>query len=340
MAVKTLIIIGRFFFLAMVILQSVLLASFVSEYEDEPDWYAVIILFVPAVMCWWWISHDTKLSLIFIFWTVYIWLGLVPTIGIVFGRIDDKITSKGFWNPITLKVVLSITPLLLILTFHTKVATSKFTDFRRVIKCSVKGVINSCDGIELICVTLNESVCNYGIPKPYKNTLVAFACLNYLWLPFAMAIEYYGSCETRDEVLKRLPYYGIQGILETIFLGLRLGLGARYGVTNSIFISKNIIMAIFYTRKTLNCFDSEDGDSSENEESSGESEAASNTSSAPAQNGYLPVLTTVRPSRSARVAPSAPPAFNPEMTTSPIVARVPLPPIGSSGWQELGWPTH
>lgn len=323
MAVKTSIILGRFLVLALITLQCFLLASYPAEYDDKSGWYAIIILFIPAVMLWWWISHRPESINVFIFLGLYMWLGLVPSIGIVFGRVGDKITSyKGSWNPSTLKVTLCITPLLLLFIFRTKIATNEFTHFEQVMQYSLKAAINLCDGIELVCVILDENEYSHGIPKPYKNTLIAFACLSYLWLPFAMFLEYRATVGDDDEDVGRfaLVYcYVTQAVLETIFLGLRMGLSLRYGVTTSIFIMKNVLMITVLARQTFNvCFGSED-DSSEDEQGRQEEEGSlpvpTPTPPLPEDNTPAPgSVTIVRPFRNHSVAPSAPPPpYNPEM---------------------------
>ena len=328
MAVKTWIILGGFLVLVLIVLQCFFLAAYPAEYEDKSGWYAITILFIPAVMMWWYIVHRSGSFNVIIFWILYMWLGLVPSIGIVFGRLGDKITSKGFWNTSTLKVTLCITPLLLLLMFHTKIATNEFTSHsEKVLKYFVKAAINLCDGIELICVILDENECGHGIPKHYKNTLIAFTCISYLWLPCAMFLEYeptFGD-EAEDVGLSVLVSCNVtQAVLESIYLGLRMGLSLRYGVTTSIFIMKNVSMIIILARQTFNvCFGCEDENSSAHEPGNREEEsslpAPTPTRPLPENNIRAPTsVTLVRPFRNSSVAPAPsapprPPPFNPEM---------------------------
>ena len=318
--VKITIILSRFLFFALMMLQCFFLASYPAEYEDTPGWYAVTILFIPAAGFWWLInSSRNKISHVFIFWAVYTWLGLVPMIGIVFGLYgDEKFQSEGFWNPSTLKMTLCITPPLLLLIFHTTIASTEF-NFRQVTECSVKATINLYDGIDLLGVLLDENVSTFGISKPFKNPLIAFACISYLLLPVVMAIDYYSFGESRENILWLL-YYAIQVVFEMIFLGLRLGLNLRYGLTASIFISKNIIMVIVYTRQMFNvcrCCGSEE-ETSANEQSEDRAETTPPTTPRVHARIYaapFPRVFDVLPMRSPSVAPapSAPPPFNPEM---------------------------
>lgn len=246
-------IFGRFSFFALMIAQCFLLASYPATYQDKPAWYAVSILFIPAVGFWFWISaHQTSyLYHVFFFWTVYIWLGLVPIIGIVFISTHDKIENKGFWNPSTLKMTLCITPLLLLMMFHTKTSPDDFP--HRVSWYSVKSTINLYDGIDLIGVILDGNESNSGIPWDFKNTLVAFACLSFLCWPLVLGVDFYTLDDDRNNP-RWIIYYAFQLGFELIFLGLRLGLCLSYDKTASIFINKNMVMIIVHTREILNLF--------------------------------------------------------------------------------------
>ena len=317
--VETSIILGRFSFLSLMILQCVFLASYPSKYEEKSGWYAVIILFIPAVLLWWWISYRTDVYYVFIFWTVYIWLGLVPLIGIVFDRISDKIQSKGFWNPSTLKITLCITPFLLLLIFHTSIASTEF-NFRQVTECSLKATINLCDGIELLGVILDENECSHGIPKPYKNAVIAFGCIGYLWFSIVMAVDFYCSGTSDEDHGNELwlVYYVIQWVFETIFLGLRLGLSTRYGITVSIFIGKNMLMIVVHIRQTCSFFCGSENATSTNQQRHDENEATipiPREQEITAPQPRQARLVNVHPVRSLSVdpAPSAPPPFNPEV---------------------------
>lgn len=313
------IILGRFLFFALLILQSFFLASYPAKYEHNGSWYAVSILFIPAAVLWWWMNgndggetdSDRERGLL-LFSVAYVWLGLVPMIGIVFGLTGDKIESEGFWNPSTLKLTLCITPLLLLLVFHTKIVLRDL-DFRQVTECSVKITINLYDGIELLGVIVLETECSHGIPKHFKNGLIALSCISYLWLPFVMAVDWNAFGDNRNDELW-VVYYAIQAVFEMIFLGIRWGLSLRYGITTSIFISKNIVMLIVYVREIINhIFPSNSVASSANQQRNEDSEASTPAPPVRDTDAPLPTVTTVLPIRSPSVAPAptAPPPFNP-----------------------------
>jgi len=65
-------------------------------------------------------------------------------------------------------MTLSVTPLLLLLTSHTKIVTlNELTNFQRVTKCSLKTVVNTLDGTELVCVLSDESLCDHETSQAY-----------------------------------------------------------------------------------------------------------------------------------------------------------------------------
>ncbi|XP_020625841.1 uncharacterized protein LOC110063226 [Orbicella faveolata] len=277
--VKTSIIVGRFVFFALMVTQCFFLASYPAYYEDEDAWYAVSLLFFPAVTMWWClISIDATLYQVYIFWMLYIWLGIVPMIGIVFGKTGNKVENQGFWNANTLKMTLCITPLLHFLIRHTGIATTdSHVHVTELSEWSAKAIMNLFDGIELIAVVLDENECSYGISRHFMNTLIAFTCISFLWWPFDMLI--YESYD--DSVVRVLDF--VQVSFDTIFLGLRLGLCLGYGKNTSIFINKNIIIVFVYSRRTFNFFfesqDSNNGSTANQQQ--GESRSSSASSTAP-----------------------------------------------------------
>ena len=214
---------------------------------------------VPAAVMWWWINNNTA-DIIHVgaFWMLYIWLGVVPLIGMVFGRTGEKVEKKGFWNGSTLKMTLCITPLLLFLICHTRIATRDIHG-GQISEWSTKALMNLFDGIELVGVILDENECNLGIPKNFKNTLIAFTCISFLWWPIGMAADQgFGAPAL---VLAYDSIQQIQLLFDTIFLALRLGLCLGYGRNVSIFMSKNIIFIAVHSRRIFNfCCGSDDSD--------------------------------------------------------------------------------
>ena len=230
-------------------MQGLSLAAFIAEYEDQTAWYSVSLLFVPASLFWWYISmnNEGKPNNLFRAWLLYVWLGLVPLVGIVFGLTADKVESKGFLNLSTLKITtLCITPLLLLLLFHAGMDPKK--DRKAIINLSFKVAIDLLDGIELLAVELEQNLNGFslGVPKSFKNALISFAligilCQSLLGIPNK---EEWFDGGGGDRIL--MANSVSQVLLNTVFLGLRLGLIFGYGRVASLFITKNI--AMIFTR--------------------------------------------------------------------------------------------
>ena len=307
---KASIIVGRFAFLALIVLQCILLASYPAYYEDEGAWYAVTLLFAPAAIMWFWIiSVDAEFEHVFIFWIVYIGLGVVPLIGIVFGRIGDKIESKGFWNASTLKMTLCITPLLHFLIFRTEIATrDRDVHDTQSGELYVKDMLNLFDGIELAAVILDENECSHGIPGDFKNTLLSFTCIGFLWRSVAIMIDNDVSCGDDSSTVVYKICFPIQVLFDTIFLGLRLGLCLGYGKNVSIFINKNIAIITVFSWRIVNfcCGKENSNNSSTENRQQGESTEPSSATSVVPENAAR-----VRHVSSSAVAPAptAPPAY-------------------------------
>ena len=310
--VTTSIAFSRFAFFALMTMQCFFLASFPAHYEDEGGWYAASLFFVPAAVMWWWINSNTADRFqVVIFWMVYSWLGVVPLIGIVFGRLDDKIESdQGFWNASTLKLTLCITPLLLLLLCHTKIATKSHDG--HFSEWSAKAFINLFDGIELIAVILDENECSHGISRHFKNTLIAFTCISFLWSPvdISVALQPEAAAESDNGVFFVLSYF-IQETFDTIFLCLRLGLCLGYGRNASIFINKNIISIAFHWRCICNIlFCSAVDDNQQAETSEPSTPATTRNAVLPNPTRIINVLGFSGPPVSP-LEPTAPPPYNP-----------------------------
>jgi len=322
--VKVSIAFGRFVFFALMTIQCFFLASFLAHYEDEGDWYAISLLFVPAAVILWWIQNSTAgHGVIVIFWLLYSWLGAVPLIGIVFGRVGDKVKSEGFWNACTLKLTLCITPSLLFLLFHTRIAIKRRAV--QVSEWSFKAMINLFDGIELIAVILDENECSHGISRHFKNTLIAFTCMIFLWSPFdtSMTLNPEAATDRNYEVTLAYSYF-IQVLFDTIFLGLRMGLFLGYRRNVSIFIIKNIIFIIVHWKRIFNFLCSCSDDDSDDDPTAIQQQAEPSVPSTPA---YV----AVNPTRIINVL-----GFNsPSVTVAPLEASAPPPPYNPGARYEV-----
>lgn len=239
---KILIVFGRLTFLTLMIAQCLLLASYPAKYQNNSAWYAFLLFIMPAFgISWWWITSNNEDETIqrVCVWFTYIWLGLVPMIGIVFGLTAEKLDRSRNFGPNELKTSLYITPLLLLLLLNTGADSNN----RKAINAlSLKITIDLFDGNELLQIVIDENVQNFGIPKSFANALLSFACITFLLSPVEMAAHLVLDPE---DLYKEVPI-ALNAIVQVchnaVLFGLRLGIWLGYGWNVPLFITKNVIM--------------------------------------------------------------------------------------------------
>ena len=106
----------RLAFFCLMITQSMLLSAYLGKYEGTSNWYFMAFSFGPAVFVWvlLLIFKALYLGCLFRIWGLFI-MALVVNIAMVFGKVGDRIDKTEFLGPNVLKMVLCITPLLLLL---------------------------------------------------------------------------------------------------------------------------------------------------------------------------------------------------------------------------------
>ena len=106
----------RLAFFCLMITQSMLLSAYLGKYEGTSNWYFMAFSFGPAVFVWvlLLIFKALYLGCLFRIWGLYI-MALVLNIAMVFEKVGDRIDKTEFLGPNVLKMVLCITPLLLLL---------------------------------------------------------------------------------------------------------------------------------------------------------------------------------------------------------------------------------
>ena len=227
--------------------QCLILASFPAKYGDNSKWYAFLVFIAPALgVSWWWItsSEDKVRQLVYV-WFSFVWIGLVPMVGIVFGLTAEKLDSNQAFSPNVLKISLGITPLLLLLLLN----SGANPRYRKVLtELSFAMTVDIFDGNELLRTVIdvnneNPAEGQSGIPRSFARALLSFACITFLLSPIEMVGKLF--LLYRDEKMCFHCLYGaIQVILNTAVLGLRLGMFLGYKWDASLFIAKNVIMIV------------------------------------------------------------------------------------------------
>ena len=256
---------GRLAFFALIIAQSISLASYPAKYEHNANagFYGLTALYLPALLLWLRIMwNEESLSLLFVVWVLYVWVALVPLIGAIFGRIEDDIDKETFFGPNVLKMTLCISPLLLLLLLNTAVDSADYREL--VFKLSLQIALDLFDGVEMLEVILEENEFSHGIPKSFEKAIIAFVCISILVSP----LQLMENKLTRDSETGEWDVFAWPAILRItiqilcvngVFLVLRLVLFFDYGKDASIFIAKNGIILILSSLELCSicgCYDS------------------------------------------------------------------------------------
>ena len=154
---------------------------------------------------------------------------------IVFATVGDSIDKERFLGPNVLKMVLCITPLLLLLLN----TAEDVKDHRELVPLlCFQMVVDLFDAIEIIDVVLEEREHSYGIPKGFGHTMVVLACISFLLSSWQMAENDLENDKLRERTAKWR--YIVEMIFENLaFLVVRLVIVFKYKKDESIFIAKN-----------------------------------------------------------------------------------------------------
>ncbi|KAJ7370872.1 hypothetical protein OS493_029416 [Desmophyllum pertusum] len=240
--------VGRVVFFALTVTQGGFLAAYPAKYENNSNWCVVAASFAPAVIVWCYliIVSKAKLRWLFHVWGLYI-LALVTNIGIVFGVVGDRIDKDKLLGPNTLKMVLCITPLLLLLLLNTA-GDSEETDQHRelVSTLSVQMAIDLFDAVDMIDIVLEENEHGVGISVAFGAAMIVVACFSLFLSPLQMA-EYKMSNSGKPKIRFRIAL--LRNIVQMVFVNLvflviRAVVFFKYGKDASIFIAKNGIAII------------------------------------------------------------------------------------------------
>lgn len=120
---------------------------------------------------------------------------------------------------------------------------------------SYKMTINWFDGVDLLGVILKENEFSHGIPVSYETAIIASSCIGSLLSPmdlFGYKVDEEGHVKSSDAL--EIFRIAIQGCINALFLGLRVGIYLRYGADASIFIARNVIMILITLFKLISFF--------------------------------------------------------------------------------------
>ena len=90
----------RVLFLVLTLTQCFLLASYPARYSNDPVWYAAAFFYTPSIILWLILvfGNAANVRLPFCVWALYVVVGLIPNIGIVFGVAGNGLIFNNSHN--------------------------------------------------------------------------------------------------------------------------------------------------------------------------------------------------------------------------------------------------
>ena len=239
--------VARLAFFALTTIQCIFLAIYPAE------WYGIKKMalgtsFAPAVIVWLLLLAFNKANLrwFFLVWYLYI-SALICNVVVIFLVVGDSIDNNKFLNQNKLKMVLCITPLLILLLLYSADDSDRNEEHRDLVsKLSFQMAIDLFDVVELMDIVLEDNEHNFGLPKVLRIWMVILACLSLLVSTGQLA-EYKPSPKKvilRSEIAFLRNFIQII-FVNSLFLGIRGWVSFEYGKDESIFIAKNGIGIIF-----------------------------------------------------------------------------------------------
>ena len=183
-------------------------------------------------------------------------MALVVNIAMVFGKVGDRIDKTEFLGPNVLKMVLCITPLLLLLLLNTGDLDDSDDEEREIVsKLCFPMAVDLFDGIEMIDLVLEEREHDFGIPKAFSRAMIVLACLSILESPW-QTVEIKLTEEGPEIRIRTALCRNIVQIafVNLPFLVIRAVVFFMFGKDESIFIAKNgiaIVLSILEIRNLL-----------------------------------------------------------------------------------------
>ena len=239
---------GSFVFFALMAIQCGFLVSFAAKYKDEPLWYLAALFYVPSLLFWIgaFCRRKADLRRFFIVWALYMWLGLFPNTVIIFGFVVDDIKEESPLTPQALKIVLCITPLLLLLLVNTAKDSYSSDNKELVAKLSVQMAIDLFDAVEMLDIILDEKEHKFNISKGYEIAMICVVCISFCLSPWQMAenkVSRWSEPKTRYKTSLLRNVVEMFGV-NAAFLVIRVLVFVNYGKDETIFIAKNVIAII------------------------------------------------------------------------------------------------
>lgn len=258
----SLALVGRLLTFLLLCVQCGFLTAFPVWYRDDHRLIPLLLLFSPVIIYYaYCLATEAKLRKVFLTWGLYIVLGLIPYIAIIFALCGDILDKRHFLSPTCLKVILCITPVAFLLLVNTASDLGEHHEYATLAwTLSVAITIDLVDSVEMLDTVLEERENSHGIPKEFGYVMVAAACVSFLLtlLQIAQNELKEKSASASVSLRKKVASVSLRekvailaNALEILFVNLpfmvmRVIVIVKYDKDDneSIFITKNLI-AIF-----------------------------------------------------------------------------------------------
>ena len=255
---------GRpFVFATLVLFQGFVLINFLVKHHSVKNWFFLAVLF-PAFVAWIWQVNDLtgRFRWMSVVWLFHVGIGLVPFVGTIFTLIKDELIRGEPYGADSLKMILCVSPLLLLILLNDPSVETDSSDYRLLItELSYKMTIDFFDGVNMLSIILQENEGNHGIPTGYEGAVVALVCRNFMLSPMALfghKVDENGLIRSSKPIV--VVRIIIQICFNTLFLALRVAIHLKFGVNLSVFTAKNVIMvliALLNVISSLKCCEEE-----------------------------------------------------------------------------------
>ena len=171
----------------------------------------------------------------------------------IFALIKNKLIGGGPYGADSLKLILCVSPLLLLVLLNDPSVETDSNDYR-VLKTdlSYKITVDFFDGVDMLSIILQENEGSQGIPTSYESSIAVLVCLSFLLSPIAL----FGHKMVEDGIVRSsnavvFVRIAIQVCFNTLFLALRVAIHLKYGVNLTVFTAKNVIMILIALFKII-----------------------------------------------------------------------------------------
>ena len=252
---KCLIGLGIVAYVCLYLFQACVLVYYMAEHFDK--WFGFMIIAFLASLLYllnykFFRPKEARIKAIrnvWIAWLLYT-VALVASIGIIFSTVVEKLDTSDVFGPKALKMVLCITPVLLILLLNVTIPSGneKFVE-----RLSITTVLDLFDGIEMLeVILLQKENSSFDFPKSLETWIVIFVSINFLLSPMVL----FQRKEKGQKIKSRKKTLAIRTFIQVIFVNtaflvIRCVIWSKYKHDASIFIAKNILSIII---SVIECF--------------------------------------------------------------------------------------